>query len=85
MMDLFGELYQRQYGRLVASLVRRFGAHRLDWAEELAQDAQRSSRLFTPYSRSLCYRLRACRHASTRLAVRQCRYRIKTARDGIAA
>ncbi len=38
-MDLVGELYQRQYGRLVASLVRRFGAHRLDWAEELAQDA----------------------------------------------
>jgi RNA polymerase sigma-70 factor, ECF subfamily len=38
-MELVGELYQRQYGRLVAALVRLLGAHRLDWAEELAQDA----------------------------------------------
>ncbi len=38
-MELVGELYQRQYGRLVAVLVRMLGAHRLDEAEELAQDA----------------------------------------------
>ena len=40
-MELIGELYRRQYGRLVASLVRLLGggAHRLDWAEEFAQDA----------------------------------------------
>ena len=38
-MELVGELYRRQHGRLAASLVRRLGPHRLDWAEELAQDA----------------------------------------------
>ena len=38
-MKLVGELHERQYGRLVASLVRMLGAHRLDWAEELAQEA----------------------------------------------
>ena len=38
-MKLVGELHERQYGRLVAALVRMLGAHRLDWAEELAQEA----------------------------------------------
>lgn len=38
-MQLVGELYERQYGRVVAALVRMLGAARLDWAEEFAQDA----------------------------------------------
>jgi len=38
-MQLVGELYERQYGRLVAALVRMLGAARLDWAEEFAQEA----------------------------------------------
>jgi RNA polymerase sigma-70 factor (ECF subfamily) len=38
-MTLVGELHERQYGRLVATLVRMLGAHRLDWAEEIAQEA----------------------------------------------
>jgi RNA polymerase sigma-70 factor (ECF subfamily) len=38
-MKLVGELHERQYGRLVASLVRMLGTRRLDWAEELAQEA----------------------------------------------
>jgi len=38
-MQLVGELYERQYGRLVAALVRMLGAARLDWAEEFAQGA----------------------------------------------
>lgn len=41
MRELVGELYERHYGRLVGTLVRMLGggAHRLDWAEELAQEA----------------------------------------------
>ena len=38
-MKLVDELHERQYGRLVAALVRMLGAHRLDWDEELAPEA----------------------------------------------
>lgn len=38
-MQLVGELYERQYARVVAALVRMLGAAHLDRAEEHAQDA----------------------------------------------